>query len=193
MTALGVLCCFALFICLTLLASFFLPSHLSFNNMYTRCLVLYVYTRCLVLYVYTRCLVLYVYTRCLVLYVYTRCLVLYVYTRCLVLYVYTRCLVLYVYTRCLVLYVYTRCLVLYVYTRCLVLYVYTRCLVLYMYTPGVLDLHSFVWRHGTVYRGLFHNLASKLTFSTNNRAVQATTVVAFFLITVCFAYIRTLP
>ena len=33
-TALGVLCCFALFICLTLLASFFLPSHLSFKNMY---------------------------------------------------------------------------------------------------------------------------------------------------------------
>ena len=34
MTTLGVLCCFALFVCLTLLASFFLPSHLSFNNMY---------------------------------------------------------------------------------------------------------------------------------------------------------------
>ena len=32
-TALGVLCCFA-FVCLTLLASFFLPSHLSFKNMY---------------------------------------------------------------------------------------------------------------------------------------------------------------
>ena len=30
-TALGVLCCFALFVCLTLLASFFLPSHLSFK------------------------------------------------------------------------------------------------------------------------------------------------------------------
>ena len=30
----AVLCCFALFICLTLLASFFLPSHLSFKNMY---------------------------------------------------------------------------------------------------------------------------------------------------------------
>ena len=30
-TALGVLCCFALFVCLTLLASFFLPSHLSFR------------------------------------------------------------------------------------------------------------------------------------------------------------------
>ena len=26
----GVLCCFALFVCLTLLASFFLPSHLSY-------------------------------------------------------------------------------------------------------------------------------------------------------------------
>ena len=35
-TALGVLCCFALFVCLTLLASFFLPSHLSFKNMYTK-------------------------------------------------------------------------------------------------------------------------------------------------------------
>ena len=34
MSALGVLCCFALFVCLTLLASFFLPSHLSFKNMY---------------------------------------------------------------------------------------------------------------------------------------------------------------
>ena len=34
MTTLGVLCCFALFVCLTLLASFFLPSHLSFKNMY---------------------------------------------------------------------------------------------------------------------------------------------------------------
>ena len=33
-TALGVLCCFTLFVCLTLLASFFLPSHLSFKNMY---------------------------------------------------------------------------------------------------------------------------------------------------------------
>ena len=33
-TALGVLCCFALFVCLTLLASFFLPFHLSFKNMY---------------------------------------------------------------------------------------------------------------------------------------------------------------
>ena len=38
-TALGVLCCFALFVCLTLLAAFFLaafflPSHLSFKNMY---------------------------------------------------------------------------------------------------------------------------------------------------------------
>ena len=30
-TALGVLCCFALFVCLNLLASFFLPSHLSLN------------------------------------------------------------------------------------------------------------------------------------------------------------------
>ena len=31
---LGVLCCFALFVCLILLASLFLPSHLSFKNMY---------------------------------------------------------------------------------------------------------------------------------------------------------------
>ena len=30
----AVLCYFALFVCLTLLASFFLPSHLSFKNMY---------------------------------------------------------------------------------------------------------------------------------------------------------------
>ena len=29
------MCCFALFVCLTLLASFFLPSHLSFKNMYS--------------------------------------------------------------------------------------------------------------------------------------------------------------
>ena len=42
MTALGVLCCFALFVCLTLLASFFLPSHLSFKNMYQY--TLHVYT-----------------------------------------------------------------------------------------------------------------------------------------------------
>ena len=32
MTALGVLCSFALFVCLTLLASFFLPSHLSLKH-----------------------------------------------------------------------------------------------------------------------------------------------------------------
>ena len=31
-TTLGVLCCFALFVCLALLASFFLPSHLSLYN-----------------------------------------------------------------------------------------------------------------------------------------------------------------
>ena len=36
-TALGVLCCLALFVCLTLLASFFLLSHLSFKNMYINC------------------------------------------------------------------------------------------------------------------------------------------------------------
>ena len=35
-TAVGVLCCFALFVCLTLLASFFLPFHLSFKNMYVK-------------------------------------------------------------------------------------------------------------------------------------------------------------
>ena len=39
-TALGVLCCFALFVCLTLLASFFFPSHLSFKNMYI-CIILH--------------------------------------------------------------------------------------------------------------------------------------------------------
>ena len=33
-TRICALCCFALFISLTLLASFFLPSHLSFKNMY---------------------------------------------------------------------------------------------------------------------------------------------------------------
>ena len=32
MTALGVLCCFALFVYLTLLASFFLPCHLSLKH-----------------------------------------------------------------------------------------------------------------------------------------------------------------
>ena len=43
MTALGVLCCFALFVCLTLLASFFLPSHLSLKTciftMYCICIL----------------------------------------------------------------------------------------------------------------------------------------------------------
>ena len=43
-TALGVLCCFALFVCLTLLASFFLPSHLSFKNMYNVHIHVHVYT-----------------------------------------------------------------------------------------------------------------------------------------------------
>ena len=33
-TALGVLCCFALFVCLTLLASFFLPFHLSLKHVH---------------------------------------------------------------------------------------------------------------------------------------------------------------
>ena len=31
---LGVLCCFALFVCLTLLASFFLPSHISLKHVH---------------------------------------------------------------------------------------------------------------------------------------------------------------
>ena len=39
--ALGVLCCFALFVCLTLLASFFLPSHLSFKNIYCEILSIF--------------------------------------------------------------------------------------------------------------------------------------------------------
>ena len=43
-TALGVLCCFALFVCLTLLASFFLPSHLSFKNMYIYTCPVHVYS-----------------------------------------------------------------------------------------------------------------------------------------------------
>ena len=34
------LCCFALFVCLTLLASFFFPSHLSFKHVYTHVCVL---------------------------------------------------------------------------------------------------------------------------------------------------------
>ena len=34
-TVLGVLCCFALFVCSTLLASFFLPSHLSLKHVHT--------------------------------------------------------------------------------------------------------------------------------------------------------------
>ena len=33
-SCMGVLCCFALCVCLTLLASFFLPSHLSFKTLY---------------------------------------------------------------------------------------------------------------------------------------------------------------
>ena len=52
MTALGVLCCFALFICLTLLASFFLPSHLSFKNIYIYMFVTVAYIRV----PYLRCL-----------------------------------------------------------------------------------------------------------------------------------------
>ena len=48
-TALGVLCCFALFVCLTLLASFFLPSHLSLKHVQCTyksqhtCTMLYMY------------------------------------------------------------------------------------------------------------------------------------------------------
>ena len=52
MTALGVLCCFALFVCLTLLASFFLPSHLSFKNMYIWLLIHIVIEICTKLYCY---------------------------------------------------------------------------------------------------------------------------------------------
>ena len=36
-TTFGVLCCFALFVCLTLLASFFLLSHLSFKTCTCTC------------------------------------------------------------------------------------------------------------------------------------------------------------
>ena len=41
-TALGVLCCFAL-PCLTLLASFFLPSHLSLKHVYIMHMYMYMY------------------------------------------------------------------------------------------------------------------------------------------------------
>ena len=41
-TALGVLCCFALFVCLTLLASFFLPSRLLLNMYMLCCFALFV-------------------------------------------------------------------------------------------------------------------------------------------------------
>ena len=51
-TALGVLCCFALFVCLTLLASFFLPSHLSFKNMYNRYTVHVIHVYIYILYIY---------------------------------------------------------------------------------------------------------------------------------------------
>ena len=53
-TALGVLCCFALFVCLTLLASFFLPSHLSFKNMYICVCVVCVCVVCVNVHVYMR-------------------------------------------------------------------------------------------------------------------------------------------
>ena len=60
-TALGVLCCFALFVCLTLLASFFLPSHLSFKNMSTFLkLVCYMYITCMYMHVHT-CMYMYLY------------------------------------------------------------------------------------------------------------------------------------
>ena len=39
----GVLCFFTLFVCLTLLASFFLPSHLSFKNMYVYSMCMHVH------------------------------------------------------------------------------------------------------------------------------------------------------
>ena len=47
-TALGVLCCFALFVCLTLLTSFFLPSHLYIYNGRAFCLDsdMHVYMEC---------------------------------------------------------------------------------------------------------------------------------------------------
>ena len=45
MTSLGVLCCFAFFVCLTLLASFFLPSHLSFKNMYNTGIFIQIFMR----------------------------------------------------------------------------------------------------------------------------------------------------
>ena len=48
-TALGVLCCFALFVCLTLLASFFLPSHLSFKKMH-----IYNYIHVYIIYIHTQ-------------------------------------------------------------------------------------------------------------------------------------------
>ena len=43
MYMLGVLCCFALFVCLTLPASFFFPFHLSFKNMYIHTCMVCVY------------------------------------------------------------------------------------------------------------------------------------------------------
>ena len=48
-TALGVLCCFALlFVCLTLLAFFFLPSHLSMKHVRTSKLFLYIIPRVII-------------------------------------------------------------------------------------------------------------------------------------------------
>ena len=50
-----VLCCFALFVCLTLLASFFLPSHLSFKNMYM-CMDMYaIFFYPMLIHVYDTC------------------------------------------------------------------------------------------------------------------------------------------
>ena len=58
-TALGVLCCFALFVCLTLLASFFLPSHLSFKNMYANIVLLHFFFTHTCLHIYNVCTCIY--------------------------------------------------------------------------------------------------------------------------------------
>ena len=56
------LCCFALFVCLTLLASFFLPSHLSFKNMYIYVVHVYTCTQNIILNLYWHtCMYMYVY------------------------------------------------------------------------------------------------------------------------------------
>ena len=52
--ALGVLCCFAFFVCLTLLASFFLLSHLSFKTCICTS-TLYIHVHANYMYIYCRC------------------------------------------------------------------------------------------------------------------------------------------